>query len=77
MKGFKGLRASCYCAFRVIFCAHFPLIPQSFNLRPDFITAFLHNNPARLQLFVIILTCVRSDRPQQAQDVNAVVFNMN
>ena len=38
----------------------------------------LHSNLARLQLFVIILNCVRiSDRPQQAQDVNAVSFDMD
>ena len=49
-----------------------------FNLRSDFITVFLDNNLARLQIFVIILNCIRmSDRPQQAQDVNAVLFNMN
>ena len=48
-----------------------------FNLRPDFITVLLHSNLAKLQLFVIIFNCVRiSDRPQQAQDVNAVLFNM-
>ena len=56
---------------------HSPL--PYFNLRPDFITVLLHNNPTTLQLFVIILDCVRisSDRPQQAKDVNAVLFNMN
>ena len=49
-----------------------------FNLRSDFITVFLHNSLARLQSFMIILNCVRmSDRPQQTQDVNAVLFNMN
>ena len=49
-----------------------------FNLRPDFITVLLRNDLARLELFVIILNCVRiSDRPQQAQGVNAVLFNMN
>ena len=49
-----------------------------FNLRPDFITELLHNNIAMLQLFAIILNCVRmSDRPQQAQDVNTVLFHMN
>ena len=38
-----------------------------FNLRTDFITVLLHNN----------LDCVRlSDRPQQSQDVNAVLFDM-
>ena len=48
-----------------------------FNLRPDFITVPLHNNLTRLQLLVIILNCVKiSDRPQQAQEVNAVLFNM-
>ena len=25
----KDVRASCYCAFRMILCAHFSLIPQS------------------------------------------------
>ena len=50
---------------------------QYFNLRPDFITVFLHSNLARLQLFVIILNSVRiSDRPQQTQAVKAVLFNM-
>ena len=45
-----------------------------FNLRSDFITVFLHNNLAKLQLLVIIRDGVRvSDRPQQAQDVNAVL----
>ena len=49
-----------------------------FNLTPDFITVFLHDNLARLQLFVIILNCVRiSGRSQKAQDVNAVLFYMN
>ena len=50
-----------------------------FNLRPDFITVLLRNNLAGLQLFVIIISCVRiSTCPQQqAQDVNAVLFNMN
>ena len=49
-----------------------------FNLRPDFITVLLHNNLARLQIFVIILNCVRiSDHPRQAQDVNAALFDMN
>ena len=44
-------------------------------LRSDFITVLLRNNLAMLQLFVIILNCVRiSDRPQQAQDVNAVLL---
>ena len=47
------------------------------NLRPDFIPMHLQNNLTRLQLFVVILNCVRiSDRSQQAQDVNAVLFNM-
>ena len=51
---------------------------QYLNLRPDFITVFLHDNLAKLQLFMIILNCVRiSDQPQQAQDINAVSFNMN
>ena len=51
-----------------------------FNLRPDFIMALLHNNLARLSLFMIILNCVKiSDQPQQAQDVDVhlVLFNMN
>ena len=49
-----------------------------FNLRPDFITVFLHKNLARLQLFVIILNCVRiSDQPQQSEDVSTVLFDMN
>ena len=49
-----------------------------FNLKLDFITVLLHNNLARLQLFLIILNCVRiSDQPQKAQDVNAVLFNTN
>ena len=49
-----------------------------FNLRPDFITVLLHNNLAKLQLFVIILNCgSESHRSQQAQDVNAVLFDMN
>ena len=49
-----------------------------FNLRPDFVTVFLHNNLVRLQLFVIILNCVRIlDRPKQAQDVHAVLFKVN
>ena len=44
-----------------------------FNLRSDFITVYLHNNLARLQLFIIVLNCVSiSNRLQQAQDVNAV-----
>ena len=48
-----------------------------FNLRSDFITVPLHNNLARLQLFVITLNCIRiSDWPQQAQDVNAVLFKV-
>ena len=37
----KDVCTNCYCAFRVILCAHFSLIPQRilyFNLRPDFIT---------------------------------------
>ena len=47
------------------------------NLRPDFITFLLHNDLTRLQLFVIILNCVKiSDRSQQAQDVNAVLFKV-
>ena len=38
----------------------------------------LHYNLAKLHLFMIILNWVRiSDQPQQAQDVNAVLFNMN
>ena len=50
----------------------------NFNLRPDFITVVLYKNLAILQLFVITLNCVRiSDRPQQAQDVNAVLLYMN
>ena len=41
-------------------------------------TLLLHNNLARLQLFVIVFNYVRlSDHPQQAQYVNAVLFNMN
>ena len=49
-----------------------------FNLRPDFIKVLSRNNLARLQLFVIIFNCVRiSDRPKQAQDVNAVLFSIN
>ena len=48
-----------------------------FNLRPEFITVLLQNNLTKLQLFVIIVNCVRiSDRPQHAQLVNAVLFNM-
>ena len=48
-----------------------------FNLRPDFITVLLDKNLARLQLFVIILNCITiSDQPQQAQDVNAVLFTL-
>ena len=48
-----------------------------FNLRPGFITVLLHNKLARLQLFVIILNCVGIlNRPQYAQVVNAVLFNM-
>ena len=47
-------------------------------LRSHFITVLLQNNLPRLQLFVIILNYLRiSNRPQQAQDVNAVLFNMN
>ena len=50
----------------------------NFDLRPDFIAMLLHSNLARLQLFVIILNCVRIlDRPHQAQDVNGVLFHMN
>ena len=30
-----------------------------YNLRPDFIRVLLHNDLARLQLFVIILNCVK------------------
>ena len=46
-----------------------------FNLRPEFIEVLLQNNLTKLQLFVIILKCVRiSDRPQQAQVVNVVLF---
>ena len=48
-----------------------------FNLRPDITTVVLHNDPTKLQLFVIILNCVEiSNRPQHAQDLNAVLFNM-
>ena len=48
-----------------------------FDLRPDFITVLFHNNLTKLQLFVIILNCVRmSERPQQAPHVNAVLFHM-
>ena len=48
-----------------------------FNLKPVFITVLSQNNLTKLQLFVIMLTCVRiSDWPQQAQAVNAVLFNL-
>ena len=48
-----------------------------FTLRPEFITVLLQNHLTKIQLFVIILNCVRvSDLPQQAQVVNAVLFNM-
>ena len=48
-----------------------------FNLGSDFVTVFLLNNLNRLQLFVIIFNCIRmSERSQQAQGVNEVVFNM-
>ena len=46
-----------------------------FNLRPEFITVLLQNNLTKLQLFVIILNCVRiSDWSQLAQAVNAVLL---
>ena len=49
-----------------------------FDLRPDFITWLLHKNLSRLQLFVIIVNCITIlDQPQQAQDVNGVLFDMN
>ena len=48
-----------------------------FNLRPDLIAVILQNNLTRLLLFLIIRNCVViSDRPQHAQDVNAVLFNL-
>ena len=50
---------------------------QCSSLRLDFIAVILQNNPAGLQLFVIILNCLRMpDRSQHAQVVNAVLFNM-
>ena len=48
-----------------------------FNLSEDFIKVLSHNSLTRLQLFVIILNCLRiPKRPQQAQDVTAVLFYM-
>ena len=48
-----------------------------FNLKQVFITVLSQNNLTKLQLFVIMFTCVRiSDWPQQAQAVNAVLFNL-
>ena len=56
---------------------HSPI--QYFNLRPGFTIVLLQNNLAWLQLFMIILNGgVRiSDRPQQAQDIKAALFDIN
>ena len=49
-----------------------------FIFRSEFITLLLQNNLTTLQLFVIIVNCVRiSDRPQQAPVVNAVLFKVD
>ena len=51
---------------------------QYLNLRPDFVTEVLQNSLTTLQFFVDILNCVGiSDRFQHAQDVNAVLSEVD
>ena len=58
----KDVRANCYCAFRENLCAHVSLISHS-NAVFSFETRFYHIAFTQqynwLQLFVIILNCVR------------------
>ena len=79
-RSIKDVRANCYCSFRMILCAPFPLIPQS-NAVFSFEARFYHSAFTQQSSQAAIIHdhsyyCVmKSDRSQQAQDVNAVLSN--